>query len=60
MSRSVKAQMKYADKTGARYTMVLGDDELARNRAELREMEGSASREADLGDIGQLADILKN
>lgn len=38
MGRSVKAQMKYADKLGARYTMVLGDDELARKQAQLRRM----------------------
>lgn len=38
--RSVKAQMKYADKLGARYAMVIGDDELAKNEAELKEMAG--------------------
>ena len=28
MQRSVKAQMKYANKMGARFTMILGEDEL--------------------------------
>ncbi len=37
-SRSLKAQMKYADKIGARFTLVLGDDELAQGRAELKNM----------------------
>ena len=28
--RSVKAQMKYADKLGARFTCVIGDDDIAK------------------------------
>ena len=36
--RSLKAQMKYADKIGARYTMVIGDDELAAGTANLKNM----------------------
>ena len=37
--RSLKAQMKYADKIGARYTMVVGDDELKAGTAQLKNME---------------------
>ncbi len=37
--RGLKAQMKYADKIGARFTMVLGDNELADGKAELKNME---------------------
>ena len=37
--RSVKAQMKYANKLGATYSMVLGDDETAAGQAELKNME---------------------
>lgn len=37
--RSLKAQMKYADKIGARYTMVLGDDELASGTVMLKNMQ---------------------
>jgi histidyl-tRNA synthetase len=40
VGRSLKAQMKYADKIGARYTMVLGDNEIAEGVAELRDMRG--------------------
>ncbi len=36
--RSLKAQMKYADKIGAGYTMVLGDDELESGVAVLKNM----------------------
>ncbi len=36
--RSLKAQMKAADKSGARYSLVIGDDEAASNSATLKEM----------------------
>lgn len=39
MDRSVKAQMKYANKIGARYTVVLGSDELEKKVAVLKNME---------------------
>ena len=38
--RSLKAQMKYADKAGARYVLVVGDNEIAEGEAELRDMRG--------------------
>lgn len=37
-SRSIRAQMKYADKTGARFTVVLGDDEVSSGIAKLKNM----------------------
>lgn len=39
LERSVKAQMKYANKINARYSMVLGDDEINAGKAELKDME---------------------
>ena len=38
IGRSVKAQMKFADKVGARYVLVLGGDELAKGEAKLKRM----------------------
>ena len=38
VGRSVKAQMKYADKIGARFSMVLGDNELAEKKATVKNM----------------------
>lgn len=38
IGRSVKAQMKYADKIGAKFSLVLGDDEILNNRAKLKNM----------------------
>lgn len=38
MGRSVKAQMKYANKIGAKYVIVLGEDELQKGEALLKSM----------------------
>ena len=38
MDRSVKAQMKYADKLGAVYSLVIGDNEVESNKAVLKNM----------------------
>lgn len=50
VGRSLKAQMKYADKLGARYTLVLGDNELVSGRAQLKDMESGAAEEVALDD----------
>ena len=51
MGRSVKAQMKYADKMGTRYTMVLGDNEIESGRAALRDMKSGESRDISLDSL---------
>ncbi|NLY18464.1 MAG: histidine--tRNA ligase, partial [Clostridiaceae bacterium] len=38
MGRSVKAQMKYANKLKAGYSIILGDNEIESGKAELRNM----------------------
>ncbi len=43
MGRSVKAQMKYANKIGAKYVIVLGEDELAKGEAVLKSMHNGAT-----------------
>ena len=48
VGRSLKAQMKYADKIGAKYTMVLGDDELNSKKAKLKNMATGETTEAGL------------
>ncbi len=56
-ARSLKAQLKYADKIGAIKTMVLGDDEVAANRATLRTMSDGTEVPCDI-DPAQLAAAL--
>ena len=58
-ARSLKAQMKYADKLGARYSVVLGDDELKNNTATLKNMQTGEKIEIQLSDINSIVNILK-
>jgi histidyl-tRNA synthetase len=50
MGRGVKAQMKYANKIGAAYTMVIGENELNDGKARLKEMETGLEKELKLDD----------
>ncbi len=43
--RSMKSQMKQADKANARYALILGEDELAKGVVTLRNMESSAQEQ---------------
>lgn len=47
-ARSLKAQFKYADKLGAKYVAVLGDDEIERGVVKLRDMSTREEWEAPL------------
>jgi histidyl-tRNA synthetase len=50
-ARSLKAQMKYADKLGAKYTLIIGDSELESGKAQLKNMEKSEQREIEIDNI---------
>lgn len=50
VGRSLKAQMKYADKRGARYTIVVGEDELRTGVGQLKEMATGRTEEIRLDD----------
>lgn len=54
MDRSVKAQMKYANKIGARKTVIIGSDELENNRARVKDMETGETMETTLDAIPDL------
>lgn len=49
--RGLKAQMKYANKIGAKFTLVLGDNEVDSGKASLKNMADSSEREIPLGEI---------
>jgi len=51
--RSLKAQLKRANHLGSRYAVILGEDELARGRAQLRDLERSLQHEVALEDLAQ-------
>ncbi|HEV3111046.1 MAG TPA: histidine--tRNA ligase [Candidatus Binataceae bacterium] len=46
--RSLKSQLKRADKIGANYAVIIGQDELARAAAQLRDLGASTQREVSL------------
>ena len=46
--RGLKAQMKYADKIGAKFTMVLGDNELQQGKAEMKNMKTGEKRKISI------------
>ena len=50
-ARGLKAQMKFANKIGAKFTIVLGDDEIQGGKAMLKDMAEGTVKEIDLNDI---------
>ena len=58
--RSLKAQMKYADKIGAKFTLVLGDSELEAQQAKIKNMATGEQTDITLGEgfAQQAADLL--
>lgn len=48
LERSLKAQMKYADKYHVQYTVILGEDEIAKGVACVRDMSDSSQTEISL------------
>lgn len=51
MQRGLKSQLKYADRLDADYTIVIGEDELAKGVVTLRDMRKSEQREIDINTI---------
>ena len=59
VGRSLKAQMKYADKIGAAKVLILGDSELETGRAVLRTMTGNMGENTQTEiDIANIADLI--
>lgn len=50
VGRGLRAQMKYADKIGAKFSMVIGDDDIAANKAKVKNMESGEQFEVPLDD----------
>ncbi len=48
VGRSLKSQMKYANKLGARYTLIIGDSEIESGEATLRNMENGEEKRVAL------------
>ena len=59
MGRAVKAQMKYANKIGAAFTTIIGDDELQNKTIRLKRMSDGEQFEVSLDNIEEIANVLK-
>ncbi|MBQ3181707.1 MAG: histidine--tRNA ligase [Clostridia bacterium] len=57
LARSVKAQMKYANKLQAKFSAVIGDDDISANCVNIKNMTTGESQEVKFSDM---ADYLKN
>lgn len=60
MGRSLKAEMKYANKIGAKFTVVLGEDELQTGNAKLKRMSDGEQFEVNLNNIEEIVAILNS
>ncbi|MEE1042976.1 MAG: histidine--tRNA ligase, partial [Clostridia bacterium] len=54
MSRSLKAQMKYADKIGAKYTVVIGEDEIKKGVVSVKNMLTGEQNETAVSDLAKV------
>lgn len=57
LNRSLRAQMKYADKLGVQYTLVLGDEEIRNGTGRLRDMRTGKEIEISL-DVEKLKETI--
>ena len=51
MNRGLKAQMKYADRTVAKYVCVLGDDEIEKGVVNVKRMSDSVTEECRIDEL---------
>ncbi|MEG2813468.1 MAG: histidine--tRNA ligase [Oscillospiraceae bacterium] len=58
MDRSVKAQMKYANKINARYSLIIGENELLSGKAILKDMKNKDIEPREIQFEKELTDIL--
>ena len=49
--RSLKSQMRRADKSGARYVLILGEDELNRGEIQMRDLRLKTQQVIPLDDV---------
>ncbi|MCS6130875.1 histidine--tRNA ligase [Clostridium botulinum] len=59
MGRSIKAEMKYSNKIGSKFTTILGEDELENNRINLKRMEDGEIFTLSLDSIEEIQKIVK-
>lgn len=58
-SKSLKSQLKRADKLGVKFTLIIGEEELGRGKVKLRNMEEGLEEEIYIGDVRELKSRIK-
>ncbi|KGM97032.1 histidyl-tRNA synthetase [Clostridium novyi A str. 4552] len=58
MNKSVKAQMKYANKIESLYSMIIGDTEIEEEKANLKRMEDGQQFEVSLNNLDEIASMI--
>ena len=56
--KSLKAQLKYADKKNSKYVIIIGDDEIKNKEAKIKEMETGNEKEISL-ELSKILEIIK-
>lgn len=59
LGKSVKAQMKYANKIGAKFTFVIGDSEIEENKVKIKRMSDGELFEVALDNIKNIVNICR-
>jgi histidyl-tRNA synthetase len=57
--KSLKSQLRRADKFNSRYTLIIGDDELTQGRGQLKNMADGSQTETPFS-VEEIARLLKN
>ncbi|MGL4453392.1 MAG: histidine--tRNA ligase [Sarcina sp.] len=60
LGKSMKAQMKYANKVGALFTSVIGDSEIEEDKLTLKRMSDGEKFETKLSNIDEIVNIILN
>lgn len=60
LGKSMKAQMKYANKVGASFTAVIGDSEIEQDTLSLKRMSDAQKFETKLSNIDEIINIILN
>lgn len=58
IGRSLKAQLKYADKKNAKYVLTIGENEIESKKAPLKEMTTGDIIEVDINDVAEIKSIV--
>ena len=56
--RSLKAQLKYADKKNSKYVLIIGDDEIKQNKAKIKDMETGNEQAVSL-EVNEVLKIIR-